>query len=88
MLKGGGFGVDFHDHEGFGTAESTKPFAIMNGEDERVEQGIHLRVHACVCVNAASCFACESRGGVMPPFNLEYPAYAEEKVTPAVPAPP
>lgn len=59
--------------------QSTKPFATMNCEDERVEQGIHLRLHACVRVTAASCFACESAVAGLPPFNLEYSACAEEK---------
>jgi hypothetical protein len=37
----------------------------MKYEGERVEQGIHLRLHNFVSIAAASCFARESSGGVI-----------------------
>ena len=70
-------GAVFHDHEGFSTAR-TKSFAIMGCEGERVGWGIRLRLHDFICVTAASCFACESSGGVISSVYVEDPGSTED----------
>jgi hypothetical protein len=80
----GGFGANIHDHEGSGTAGSTKSFAIMKCEGERIEQGIRLRLyrfplrHCCIMRRVRQQQRIDSR------FNVEYSAYTEDLVPPGV----
>jgi shikimate dehydrogenase len=77
-----------HDHEGFGTAESTKSFAIMKSGGGGLLRACTWGFTASFASRQHHASRAAATAERFPPLNVEYSAYVEGKVPPGVPNPP
>jgi hypothetical protein len=65
MLKAAVSERNSHDREGFGTAESTKSFAIMECGDSGLLRACTWGYMASICVTVTSYVACDTSSGLI-----------------------